>query len=74
MSLSFNTKGNKIYPRWRHKPYQERHLSNNLNDSIRLLRGIFKSRNYIAEGVFSQDQLDEFENQLKLRLRGGNKV
>lgn len=72
--LSFNEKGGRIYARFRKKGYQDKHLSCDLDTAIRTLRVIFQNRNYIHDGVFSEHDLTEMENEIRERLGRGNKI
>lgn len=64
ISLSFNTKGTKMYCKLNDNPLPQIHLGNDKRHSIMMLKAIFDRREYIQSGKYSADVLEKLTKKI----------
>ncbi|SFM38571.1 hypothetical protein [Pelosinus propionicus] len=68
-SVSFNTKGSRIYCKFTDSGFPTVHLGKTKADCIRMLQGTFKNRQYIEQGKHSHEKLDQLIDRINDNLK-----
>jgi hypothetical protein len=68
-SVSFNTKGTRVYAKFTDSGFPTLHLGKSKAECIRMLQGIFKNRQYIEHGTHSQQKLDQLIDRINQNLK-----